>query len=74
MSWETMATYGTMSPFLFGGGMGTFHKERRSATQHVRDHMGSFTQVWAAVRHKTLLLLWLIDGGKVVVVCSTLAW
>ena len=28
------------------------------------DHTGRFTQVRAAARHKTLLLLWWIDGGK----------
>ena len=33
-----------------------------------------FTQVQAAVRRKTLLLLWWIDGGVNVVMCSTLAW
>ena len=32
-----------------------------------------FTQVRATMRRKTLLLLWWIDGGKVVVVHSTLA-
>ena len=53
--------------------MGTLHKERRSATQHNRDHTGSFTQVRAAARRKTLLLLWWIDGGKVVAERSTLA-
>jgi hypothetical protein len=30
MSWETTATYGAISPFWFGGGIGTLHKERRS--------------------------------------------
>ena len=40
------------------------HKERRSVAQHSRDHTSSFTQVRAAVRRKTLLLLWWIDGGK----------
>ena len=46
--------------------MGTLHKERRSVVQHDRDHRGSFTQVRAAARRKTLLLLWLIDGRTVV--------
>ena len=64
MSRETTATYGAMSPFWFGGGMGTLHKERRSVTQRARDRTGNFTQVPAAVRRKTLLLLWWIDGGK----------
>ena len=49
------------------------HKEQTSVGQHNRDHTGSFTQVRAAVRRKTLLLLWWIDGGKVVVERSTLA-
>ena len=35
--------------------------------QHDKDHAGSFTQVRATVRRKTLLLLWCIDGGKMVV-------
>ena len=73
MSWETTATYGAMSPFWFGGRMGTLHKERRSVTQHDRDHTDSFTQVRAAARRKTLLLLWWIDGGMSVVVHNTLA-
>ena len=62
MSWETRATYGAMSPFWFGGG-GHVTKERRSVTQHDRDHTGSFTQVRAIARRKTLLMLWWIDGG-----------
>ena len=33
-----------------------------------------FTQVRAVVRRKTLLLLWWIDGGKVMMERSTLAW
>ena len=41
--------------------------------QHDRDDIGNFTQVWAAVRHKTQLLVWWIDGGKVVAERSTLA-
>jgi hypothetical protein len=41
MSWETTATYGAMIPFWFGGGMGTLHKERRSITQHGKDHTGN---------------------------------
>ena len=63
MLWETTTTYGAMSPFWFSGGMGTLHKERRSVTQHSRDHTGSFTKVRAVARHKTLLLLWWIDDG-----------
>ena len=61
MSCETTASSGAMSPFWSGEGMGMLHKERRSATQHDRYHTGSFTQVRAAVRRKTLLLLWWID-------------
>ena len=49
------------------------HEEQTSVGQHDRDHAGNFTQVRAAVRRKTLLLLWWIDGGKVVVERSTLA-
>ena len=41
--------------------------------QHDKDHVGSFTQVRASASRKTLLLLWWIDGGKVVVERSTLA-
>ena len=37
-----------------------------------RDHMVDFTQVQAAVRRKTLLLLWWIDGGRMMVGCGTL--
>ena len=40
--------------------------------QHDRDHTGNFTQVRAAVRRKTLLLLWWIDGGRMMVRHSTL--
>ena len=39
-------------------------KEQTSVGQHDRDHRGDFTQVWAATRRKTLLLLWWIDGVK----------
>ena len=35
--------------------------------------MDNFTQLRAAARRKTLILLWWIDGGKVVVERSTLA-
>ena len=68
-----MATYGARSPFWIGGGMGALRKEPRSVTQHDRDYTGSFTQVRAAARHKTLLLLWWIDWENVVVVRCTLA-
>jgi hypothetical protein len=49
------------------------HKEQKNVGQHGRDHTGNFTQVRDAARHKTLLLLWWIDGGKMVVQRSTLA-
>ena len=49
------------------------HKEQKNVGQHGRDHTSSFTQVQAATRRKTLLLLWWIDGGKVVAERSTLA-
>ena len=42
--------------------------------QHGRDHAGNFTQVRASVRHKTLLLLWWIDDGKMVVCTIRFAW
>lgn len=46
--------------------------ERGAARQGSHEQ---FTQVQAAVRRKTLLLLWWIDGERVVVVeHSTLAW
>ena len=48
------------------------HKEQRSVGQHGRNHMGNFTQVRAAMRRKTLLLLCWIDGGKMVVVVACL--
>ena len=48
-------------------------KEQRSVGQHDRDHTSNFTQVRAAARCKTLLLLWWIDGGNVVAKRSTLA-
>ena len=57
---------------LIGGGV-VLNKEQMNMRPHDRDHTGSFTQVRAAARHKTLLLLWWIDGGNVVVERSTLA-
>ena len=73
MSWETTATYGTRRPLAGSAGGDTLHKEQTSVAQHGRDHAGNFTQVRAAMRRKTQLLLWWIDGGKVVVERSTLA-
>ena len=70
---ETTATYGTRRPLAGSAGGVALHKEQTSVRQHGRDHTGSFTQVRAVVRRQTLLLLWWIDGGKVVVERSTLA-
>ena len=64
---------GPGGPLLVRQGDVALHKEQTSVGQHDRDHTGNFTQVRAAVRRKTLLLLWWIDGGKVVVERSTLA-
>ena len=38
------------------------HKEQKNVGQHDRDYAGNFTQVRAAVRRKTLLLLWWVEG------------
>ena len=64
-----------MGPKVLAGSAGddTLHKEQKSMGQHGREHTGSFTQVRAAVRHKTLLLLWWVDGERMVVEHSTLA-
>ena len=64
---------GPGGPLLVRLGDVALHKEQTSVGQHGRDHVGNFTQVQAAVRHITLLLLWWIDGGKVVAERSTLA-
>ena len=55
---------GPGGPLLVRQGDVALHKEQMSVGQHGRDNVGSFTQVPATVRHKTLLLLWWIDGGK----------
>ena len=68
-----MATDGIRRPLAGSVGDVALHKEQTSVGQHGKDHAGIFTQVRAAVRRKTLLLLWWIDGGKVVVEYSTLA-
>ena len=73
MSRETTATYGTRRPLAGSAGGETLHKEQMSVGQHGRDHTRNFTHVRAAVRRKTLLLLWWIDGGRMVVEHSTLA-
>ena len=68
-----MATYGTGWPLVgsVGGGRVAQRADQRMAARQ-RAHK-QFTQVRAAMRHKTLLLLWWIDGGMNVVVYSTLA-
>ena len=75
MSRETTTTYGTrMSPCWFGRGESRCTKSRPTQGDAAGDHTSNFTQVQAAVRRKSLLLLWWIDGGRVVVERSTLAW
>ena len=54
---------GPGGPLLVRQGGVALHKEQTSVGQHGRDHTRNFTQVRAAVRRKTLLLLWWIDGG-----------
>ena len=73
MSWETTTTDGTKGRMLVRLGDVTLHKDQRSVGQQGRDHTSNFTQVWAAAWRKTLLLLWWIDGGRMVVEHSTLA-
>ena len=60
-------------PLVGSVGGVALHKEQRNMRQHGRDCTSSFTQVRAAARHKTLLLLWWIDGGMWIMQCSTLA-
>ena len=64
---------GLEGPLLVRQGDVAVHKEQTSVGQHDRDHAGNFTQVQATVWRKTLLLLWWIDDGRVVVGRSTLA-
>ena len=66
MLWETTATYGAISPLWFGMGDEHIAQRVKNVAQHDRDHTGSFTQVRAAARRKTLLLLWWIDERTVV--------
>ena len=73
MSRETTTTYGAMSPLWFGRGDEHVAQRAETVAQHGRDHTGNFTQVQAAARRKTLLLLWWIDGGMEVVKHNTLA-
>lgn len=70
---KTTATYETRRPLA--GSAGGHHVAQRS-DQHGAARQEShkkFTQVRAVVRHKTLLLLWWIDGGNLVVEHNTLA-
>ena len=64
---------GPEGPLLVRQGDNALHKEQTSMGQHGRDQTGNFTEVRATVRRKSLLLLWWIDGGRVVVERSTLA-
>ena len=64
---------GPEGPLLVRQAGVALHKEQTCVVQHGRDHTGGFTQVRAATRRKTLLLLWWIDGGMVVMEGSTLA-
>ena len=64
---------GPGGPLLVRQGDVALHKEQTSVGQHGKDHAGSFTQVRAAARRKTQLLLWSIEGGNAVVVRSTLS-
>ena len=67
------ATYGTEWPLVgsAGGRRVAQRADKCGAARHGSHKQ--FTQVRAAVRRKTLLLLWWIDGGRVVVERSTLA-
>ena len=68
-----MATYGTKGPLASSvGGQRIAQRADERGAARQGSHK-QFTQVRAAVRRKTLLLLWWIDGGKVVVERSTLA-
>ena len=64
---------GLEGPLLVQRGDVALHKEQTGVGQHGRDHTSNFTQVRAPLRRKTLLLLWWIDGGRVVVERGTLA-
>ena len=57
---------GPRAPCLFSRGDVVLHKEQRNVVKRDSNLTGSFTQVRAVVRRKTLLLLWWIDGGKMV--------
>jgi hypothetical protein len=66
MSWENTATYGAIGPLWFGRGKGALHKERRARSSTTMITRAVFTQVRAALRRKTLLLLWWIDERTMV--------
>ena len=68
--WPPMGPGG---PLLVRQGDVALHKEQTSVGQHDRDHTCNSTQVRATAWRKSLLLLWWIDGGKVVVEHSTLS-
>ena len=61
-----------VAPCWFGGGTLHCTKSRSAHDTRQRAHK-QFTQVRAAARRKTLLLLWWIDGRMDLVVRSTLA-
>ena len=60
-----MATYEAIGPFVVRQGEDALHKERRSWDGTAMVKLVFCTQVRAAEKHKTLLLLWWIDGGTV---------
>ena len=67
------ATYGNRRPLAgSAGGRRIAQRADQRIAARQRTHK-QFTQVWAAARHKTLLLLWWIDGGMEVVKHSTLS-
>ena len=66
VSWFNMATYGAIGPLWFGKGEGRIAQRAETVEQCGSDDMGSFTQVRAAARRKTLLLLWWIDERTMV--------
>ena len=60
-------------PLLVRQGDVALHKEQKNMRQRGSDHTGSFNQVRATVRRKTLLLLCWIDGGRMVAERSTVS-
>ena len=55
---------GPRAPFWFGGGMARCTKSRGAWNSMAEITHAVFTQVRAAMRRKTLLLLWWIDGER----------